>query len=324
MIKYPSIDQFRQVIREVKSRSDYQGKDENGDPIYSHKGDYPVLTFEGTVKLHGTNAGIVKNKEGYSFQSRERELTLTQDNAQFMMSMKGKNLDPLFDPLNFEDQVVIFGEWCGGNIQKGVGITGLPKMFVIFGIQVDGKWVSLWDINYVLSSLNTQDIYLINQFPTWEMKIDFNKPEEFQNQLITLTEEVEKECPVAKYFGVSGIGEGIVWRSFEDPGLAFKVKGEKHSVSKVTKLAAVDTVMLENMNQFISLALTENRLKQGVDKLKEMGITVDQKATGDFLRWIFNDVIKEEEDTIIKNQLDIKKLNNMMSGVARNWYFNQL
>lgn len=45
-IKYPSIEQLRNVVKKVKTRSEYlQVK-------------YPVVEFNGTVKLHGTNGGI--------------------------------------------------------------------------------------------------------------------------------------------------------------------------------------------------------------------------------------------------------------------------
>ena len=36
------------------------------------------------------------------------------------------------DGIKFNDYCAIYGEWCGGNIQKGVAINGLNKMFVIF------------------------------------------------------------------------------------------------------------------------------------------------------------------------------------------------
>jgi hypothetical protein len=32
--------------------------------------------------------------------------------------------------------ITIYGEWCGGNIQKGVGITNLEKSFFIFGVKI--------------------------------------------------------------------------------------------------------------------------------------------------------------------------------------------
>jgi hypothetical protein len=335
MIKYPSIEQFRNVIRTVKIQHDYKGKDEQGESIYKHDSPYPTLKFKGTVKLHGTNAAIVKYKDGtIKFQSRENELSLIQDNAGFALYMSNvKNLDQLFEGTEFfEEYVAVYGEWCGGNIQKGVVINGLPKMFVIFGLKIDGVWYEVDGCDpyliqiYWVEGWNKQNIYHINQFQTYSMDIDFNNPELAQNKLIEITEKVEQECPVGKYFGQKGIGEGVVWSHLKNNGelLIFKVKGEKHSVSKVTKLASIDTELLKNMQEFVDLAIQEPRLLQSIEKLKELGKELTEKSTGDFLRWIINDVIKEEEDTIIKNQFDIKKLNPIISKKAREWYFNYL
>src|SRR6187402_1721795 len=101
MIKYPSIEQFRNVIRAVKTKHDFQGKDDEGSPIYQHLSDYPTLTFKGTIKLHGTNAAVVKYKNHIEFQSRERVLYLEQDNAGFMAAMVNKSLDFLFEAIEF-------------------------------------------------------------------------------------------------------------------------------------------------------------------------------------------------------------------------------
>lgn len=46
---FPSIEQFRQVVSSVKRSDDYNNKDS----------DNTTLAFQGTVKLHGTNASIV-------------------------------------------------------------------------------------------------------------------------------------------------------------------------------------------------------------------------------------------------------------------------
>lgn len=330
MKKYPSIEQFRNVIRTVKTQHDYKGKDEADEPIYRHDSDYPTLKFKGTVKLHGTNGSIVKYKDRIEFQSRESVLSLTSDNAGFFSYMSNQNLDKLFEDLEFEEYAAIYGEWCGGNIQKGVAINGLPKMFVIFGLKVDDVWLETGYIHpenlqkYWVNGWNKVNIYHINQFPTFHLDIDFNNPEYTQNELVKITEAVEAECPVGKFFGVSGIGEGVVWQCPEQPELIFKVKGEKHSVSKVTTVAAIDTVALENIKQFVDLALQESRLLQGIEKLKEAGKEITEKSTGDFLRWIIGDIMKEEEDTIIKNQFDVKKLNPVISNKARVWYFKHI
>jgi hypothetical protein len=322
MKKYPSIELYKNVIRTVKSTHDYQGKDENGDAIYQHTSDYPVLKFIGTVKLHGTNAGIVKYKSGeIQYQSREKVLSLEQDNANFMISMMSKNLDFLFENCAFDDYVAVYGEWCGGNIQKGVAINGLPKMFVIFGIKIDDKWIELpKDLHD-----NEQGVYNILQFPTYEIDIDFNKPELSQNKLIEMTLEVEKECPVGKHFGNIGIGEGLVFYNPNNQDLRFKSKGELHSVSKVTTLNSVDVESIEKIQTFVELAVTENRLQQGLQFVKDnVNKTPDQKNTGDFLRWVVNDVMKEEQDTIVASQFDVKKLNSAVSNKARMWYLKQI
>src|SRR5690349_16795997 len=103
MKKFPSIEQFRNVVRQVRTHHDYQGADAEGNAIYNHTSPYPTITFEGTVKLHGTNAAIVKYKDRTEYQSRERVLDLQHDNQGFMLNMSGKNTSSLFDGIEFND-----------------------------------------------------------------------------------------------------------------------------------------------------------------------------------------------------------------------------
>lgn len=321
MLKYPSIEQFRSVIRKVRINHDYQGKDENGEAIYSHLYPYPKLKFRGTVKIHGTNASIVAYKDGRKeYQSRERVLSLEQDNAGFMLAMMNKDLKPLFSGIEFDDYCAIYGEWCGGNIQKGVAINGLPKMFVIFGIKIDDVWIELPSWKYD----NENGIYNILQFSTYEIEIDFENPDLSQNKLIEMTIEVENECPVGKFFGVSGIGEGVVFEAVNNPEYQFKSKGEKHSSSKVKSLNSVDVESLEGVKEFVDSVVTENRLEQGLQYLQEMGFSLEPKSTGEFLGWIVKDVIKEETDTIVSNQFDVKKIKSAVSVKARMWFLNRV
>lgn len=274
MINYPSINQFRQIIREVCTDHDYKGKDEVGTSIYRHDSPYPTIRFNGTVKLHGTNAAIVRYKDGTTkFQSRERELSLTSENAGFMLAMSGKDLDSIFKGAVYNEYCAVFGEWCGGNIQKGVGICQLPKMFVIFAVNIDGEWRDL-PIN-----ADTTNLY-VTDFKTFSVDIDFNNPELVSNQLREITEGVEAHCPAAAMWGVDGIGEGVVWSAKHNGRFyQFKVKGEKHSVSKVKTLAAVDTEMLAGIGEFVERVVTENRCQQGMDASG----AVDRTKTADFL-----------------------------------------
>lgn len=209
----------------------------------------------------------------------------------------------------------MYGEWCGKAIQKGVGVSELDKMFVIFAVKADDVWLD------VTPSIMYERIFHVKQFPHWTMEIDFNNPELSQTRLVELTNMVEDECPVAKHFGVSGVGEGIVW-STPDRRFCFKVKGEKHSVTKVKTLAEVDVEMVNGVAAFVDYAVTDARLQQGLDVLRQRGIEIDQKATGEFLKWVVGDVIKEESDTLVGNGLDVKMVNKAISQKARIWFLN--
>ena len=342
IIRFPSIEQFRNVIRHVKTHAQYAGRDENGDAIIDQSRPGPTLKFRGTVKLHGTNAGIVYDvdTDTFTYQSRERELSLTSDNAGFMLNMmRHENVwrdvvhqatSEIWIPHVPIKKVAIFGEWCGSGIQKGVALTELPKMFVVFAVKTilsddTTRWLPIGEIDLHLPE---DKLFNIDTFPTYEVEIDFNHPELAQNKMIEITEEVEKECPVGKYFGVFGIGEGVVWTcvspGWNDSGTWFKVKGEKHSVSKVRTLAAVDVEAVANLKAFVDSVVTEARLEQGLDNLvREQLLPFEMKSLGDFLRWVYNDVLKEEMDTIVANQIDTKKLGSAVANKARPWYIKK-
>lgn len=333
MIKFPSINQYRDVIREVKRKATFAGLDAAGEPIINHAAPMPKLSFRGSVKLHGTNGAIVYDGATYSFQSRERELTTESDNAGFcahMVSWLG-TVEKIREEVAYrcgaanEDTVAIFGEWCGGNIQRGVALNGLPKMFIVFAIKLGEQWQDIDKFDWLRST--EAGIYCITQFPQWDIEIDFSAPELKQNDLGALTEAVEKQCPVALAFGNDGIGEGIVWRCMDNPSSDywFKVKGEKHSASKVKTLAAVDVEAVQKAVDFVAMAVTEQRLEQGLQNLiNEQQKPLAMSSIGDFIRWVCGDVFKEESDTIAANGLDQKKLGGPISQAAKQWFFKKL
>lgn len=328
MNSFTDIGQFRGIVKAVTENHDFSGMDNNGSAIFNHSSPYPTLSFRGTVKLHGTNAGVVLYKDGHiDLQSREREISPTSDNAGFALYMRSPdvfiNLKSLFNDIPFNDNIAIFGEWCGKGIQKGIAISQLPKMFVIFAVKIDGVYQDM--AKYAHLKIEQHRIFNIMQFPTFNIDIDFEKPEEAQNKLVELTMNVEQQCPVGQYFGVQGVGEGIVWEYINNnTRYIFKIKGEKHQSSKIKTLVTVDVEAIENIKAFVEYAVTESRLLQGIDKLREKGISIDVKSTGDYLRWIVGDIIKEESDTIVKNQIDPKKMNGFISQKAKQFWMNYL
>jgi len=144
MSKFTDIGQFRNVVHNIRKKTEYAGKDENGDAIYNtiEEGGYPTIKFLATEKLHGTNASVVFSNDEIYAQSRTRILGRNSDNAgfaSFVMNTKEvwEKVQQTFKAIiNDNDKFIIYGEWCGGSIQKGMGINKLEKMFVIFAMKI--------------------------------------------------------------------------------------------------------------------------------------------------------------------------------------------
>lgn len=349
MIKYPSIEQFRSVIATVLRQYNFVGLDENGDAIYDTTKPKPTLTFKGTVKLHGTNAGVsfkygYDNTSEYWAQSRENIITPEKDNAGFAFFVEShkeafKKFASQIDSTGLFDVrhniVTIYGEWAGGNIQKGVGVSNLPKSFFIFGVKVTPITTSeeeakekpaYWIPSHYLKSPE-DNIYNIEDFPTWEMDIDFNMPQLVQNQLSELTLAVEEECPVAKAFGFSGIGEGLVWStSFNGKVHRFKCKGELHAgKSKVKTLNRVDDEKIKKTLEIAEKVTPTWRLAQMLETACDFmnGGTLDRSKLGEYIKLVMADVIKEDMDLLVEAGLEPKDIGKYVSEIARRYFFNQ-
>jgi hypothetical protein len=304
--------------------------------------------FANGICVHNTNAAVVHEvKTGEIWaQSRSNVITPENDNAGFARFVKEHEDDfarvirisklvygnSRVEPA--KDFVAVYGEWCGKGIQNGVGINELPKMFVVFAIRIyhgeneRSDWFNFTQIADVFemldpASMNPVGIYSITQFPTWKVNIDFMNPEQSQNKFIEITTAVEQECPVAKQLGVSGVGEGVVWTCEDDHDLLFKVKGEKHSVSKVKTLAAVDVEKVGQLKELVTNIMTENRMKQMLSEMKEkLGLEPEMKNLGHFIKLCVQDALKEETDTIVASGFDIKEFTKVAPAVVKNWFIS--
>jgi len=333
-IKYHSIDQFRNVVRNVIHSAQYIKTEEDGTVIYDKNVTMPTVRFHGTVKLHGTNAGVSYSEtNGIQAQKRTGICTIQKDNVGFALFVKEKKdfFIKTFEALSEYytigngEILTIYGEWCGEGIQKGVAISKLPKMFVIFGLKVTHENNEGDPLDHEIVTLTHPlpvGIYNIENFKTFDIDIDFNYPQESQNKLAEFTESVEKSCPVGQELGSPGIGEGVVWRGFyKDSFHYFKVKGQKHSTSKVKKLAEIDIEKIQSIREFIDYSVVENRLNQGIEQVfTSNGIEPEIKKMGDFIRWVFNDIIKEELDTLMKNNLTPKDIGSSVANKVRPWF----
>jgi hypothetical protein len=334
-ISFSKIPQFRDVIRNINRQAHFDGLDSDGEPIYNSNAKNPIITFDGTVKLHGSNGGICFSDEGEIwYQSRKRILSISSDNNgfwQFCYDREGiflnllnqitNNIPLKHKPIHI---ISIFGEYCGQGINTGCAIHKLSKRFVIFAVKIIPSDGPSYYIDSTELSDSENDIYNINDFKTYKVQVDFNYPELSQNKFVELVNEVENECPVGKDFDVEGIGEGIVWTGYyEGIRHIFKTKGEKHSVSKVKKVVAIDVEKVNSIKEFVEYAVTENRLNQGVTEVFEDEEPTIQKM-GDFLRWVMKDISEEEADTLGENGLTLKDVGRSVSNKSRPWFQNLL
>lgn len=338
MQKFTHIDAYYQVVRYVKKVN----ADQECPEQYKIRG--PV-EFRGTVKLHGTNSGITQDCGGLVVQSRTRVITPEDDNhgfAKFVAENSSIINELMFkvrDKYGIEKdkKLTLFGEWIGPGLQGGVAINGLPtKQWVIFAAKItDGEKSEYIDAikDLILDEkCRNASIFSIFDAPTWSLVVDFEDEVSKEKAILKfeeLTESVEKECPWAKNFGISGIGEGIVWqpigKHLGKSDLFFKTKGDKHKATKSkSNREALDPELLKGIEDFLEFSLTENRLNQGVEAIKEAGHEVDQKNTGHFLKWIGNDVQRECRLELEDNKLDWKQVAKALNVRARNFYLEKI
>lgn len=339
LISAASIGQFREVVASVNRTANFVGLDENGNAIYDPSIKKPIILFRGTIKTHGTFAAFLYNEEsGHWIQSKEKIITPVSDNAGFAFYAESKKeifidlIKSLAEShvIDLKSNTIMLGmEWAGKGIQKSVGISEIDKSAFIFShakvSPFDQNKSSYWISTNKIDSIDDR-IYNIENFKTFSIEVDFNKPELSQNKIIELTIDVENECPLAKEFGFIGIGEGIVFSHLNEDGsrLIFKSKGEKHSAkSKVKTLKPVDDEKVNKCIQIAEQVTPSWRLSQMITETFDTlnGGVLDRSGLGNYIKAVMNDIIKEESDIIVDAGLDIKDIAKYVSTIAKDYFF---
>lgn len=348
-ITYGSIEQFRSVVHNVQHQAQCVGYcEDKQEPIMNRSVVLPVIKVIGSEKIHGTNASVCySNKDGFWVQSRKNIITPEKDNAScaFQTYAREKEWMEIIHSLAKEHNIdldthiiSVYFEWSGGNIQKLSALTGLDKRAMIFqyfkvsplepqtndGVEQTAKWLTTGNVD------NTEcNIYNIMNFPTVELEIDFNHHLLSQNKMLEMVATLEKDSLVGKQMGIDGnVGEGYVFTfEYNDKVYRFKVKGEKHAgKSKIKTLKPVDEEFENVKIKFVNeVACISWRLDQMFNEIQsETEGILTTKQTGDFLRKVIVDVIKEESDIMIELGIEPKIINGQISKVAKNYFFDRL
>jgi hypothetical protein len=350
-INFGSIDQFRQIVKTVIHRARYTGEnDEEGRPILDKSVKLPTVTFTASEKIHGTNAAVSYGRGTFWAQSRNNVITPEKDNAKCAAFIHDNReaferiinaLATEYD-IDLNDNIItLYFEWCGGNIQKKAAVSGLDTRAIIFqhfkvspadrpeDEDVAARWFETYVGEFSWVCDESREIYNIMNYPVFKFEINFENPAQVQNEMIELVGRIEENSPVGKAMGVDGnVGEGIVCTAmYKDKLFRFKVKGEKHSASKVKTLDPVDVAKEQSKIDFANYATPAWRLEQAWQATFGINNEIAEpsvKATGDFLRAVIKDVMKEETDVMDERGLEHTECNRQISTIARIWFMEQL
>ena len=360
MIKYPSINQFRQIVKEITERACFIGLDEEGKAQFDYLKPKPIVTFTATEKVHGTNASVCySNSDGIWCQSRENVITVEKDNMGFawFIEQNKEKVISIIKELAKENNIdlnthiiSLYGEYAGGNIQKNSALTNSDKCFIIFehfkvspikpqedSDSEKAKWfktISYSDFGVPEPNIEWADspvnkIYNIMNFDTWSFTIDFNHPERSQNDLLALVQDIiEPSSPLGKKFGhEANIGEGVVISHLTEDGslIQAKVKGEAHAKGsgKVKTLKPVDTEKLDKIDKCIEEICHEWRFQQGLQEVFGVDYekTIDRSKISLYLKWIATDTLKEESSIISDYGFEPKDIMGKVQQKAKEYFF---
>ena len=334
--RYPKIRKVANAIKEVR--------------MAGHEGD---VHFVGTEKLHGCNIGFQVGSDGaYVVQSRNQIVEETcnssingvrewmDKNSQVMVdiafNITKENM--LYEPLStdeHDERVILFGEWCGKNVQSKVALTTCPFMFVLFDVAmvVDGGfvWLKREKIKKI-ENIPEINFYNIHNFTVKEVTLSTR--EKCGEALCFINEEtckIDKLSPFVKDLnGVEGVGEGLVWTTeltlkerhakYSNNWCIqckFKSKGKRHRVINTNNIK-YDVETLGNIQKAVEYAITENRLTQCV---QELGLEKHSTAnTRKVIKWMIKDVQSEEDLTFAENKLNINNFNKKAAYAVKCMY----
>ena len=339
--KFPSIEQFRHQLKALKDFIYFSGLVDD-EPTFDYTRTLPTVAVNCTEKIHGTYAGVVYADSQLYAQSRNKVVTIGDDNAGFALFVEQHKtllinictiLKQVYN-LSDSDVIVLSGEWAGGSIQKNSALSGVDKRFLIFPqfrvVHADES-ISTYSTDSL--RLSSEHIYVLANFPgaTFSTAIDFES-EVSINEFLALMESriaaIEESSPVGRYFNQpNNIGEGFVCTFYatnsagQSKQFIFKCKGEAHSNSNVIKSqSAKSTEELTSLNEFVDSICHSWRFEQGVVETCGTIDSADMKHMGLYLKFVTTDTLKEENDLIIASGFEVKQIMSRVNDRAKKYF----
>ncbi len=285
------------------------------------------------MKLHGTFAGVKYNKttKELTALSKGSKLTIAKDNAQFAFFVESHR-NYLIDymrviPGDWEE-IMLTGEFAGPRIQKGTGINLIPeRTFFMFGMKFkrpdsdDWEWAQKPEVILRVIA-NDKNIRSIFEFMTYDLVIDFAKPEEGLLHIDAIRDSIDTQCPVAHALGFEGVGEGVVFVGYHnDNRYVFKHKGESHETASKGRRKKEEDPEAEKKAELADKLTPVWRLEQMYAETFDTlnGGHGEMKGLGVVIKAVIQDVIKEEMETFKETKYTIKDVQKYISAIARDF-----
>lgn len=305
--------------------------------------DGSVVTYRAKIKLHGACAAYSIDGDGtLTVYSRTAVITPENDFCGFARYIES-NRERLISLHQPGTTLIVYGEWAGQGIQKGVAVSQVDKFFAVFAARIaksedleheefitdpEELLTYVQDVPgcYVLPWFNNAEEFVV----PWEADSDsFTPTIEKMNAHVAAIEHCDPF--VHKTFGVAGLGEGLVFypvslahASYDGFSyLAFKAKGEKHKTIVHAAPVQAEPTVVEGLEEYVKNVLPESRLRQGVAATNDGSEIVMMTNLGKFLKWIGLDLLKETAEELRVSGLDPKDVARATNVYARNWFMNE-
>jgi hypothetical protein len=347
MEKFIKVKTFPSMVYEIIKDKQLVGhlKDVDSgemEPLYNKHVKLGKVTLHGTVKLHGTNAGVAYDRttKTITLQSRNQKLGGYAGHFGFVEWFNENEeswqtlLSDICDLIK-TDRIVVYMEWAGNGVQKVVGISNLDKFAYVFAVRDVDR--DMWASNNLRSIFFDPEIRLFNSssFTNYKIEVDLDNPHLAALEMDKLTLEVEDNCPVASTLDphlATPIGEGIVWRTAPNKeGDVFwcKTKGEKHSKSaggnkKARVKSAITVGHIQAADLFAEEMVSDYRVDQAFEIFQEAR---EQQACiqdmGRLIKWTVNDIMKEEQHTIKTSGLVVSCVVKSITNASRDKFIKR-
>jgi hypothetical protein len=169
------------------------------------------------------------------------------------------------------------------------------------------------------------DFYNLREFATYTVTLDLNFPQKCEEALSTLALAVEAHSPIAKYFNKpDNVGEGVyLWciETKDHPTYRLKAKGDKHGGKpKRKKTQKESPEKVKALEELADKVTPSWRLQQGIQETN----ATSQKDIGALLKWVNQDIIKEESEVIEQGGSTHKELQRYISKITKDYFLDQI